>query len=77
MTAWRGPVENMQLAGVLYGKAGPAGRLRGDAGHLASLFATMIFGYVMGHQKFWRMRGVDDSAYVDIAITSFLKGALP
>jgi AcrR family transcriptional regulator len=76
-TAWRGPMKNMQLLESYMNGQVRAGRLRGDPGHLASLFATMMFGYAMGHQKFWRMRGVDDSEYVEIVITSFLKGALP
>ncbi len=75
--AWRGPVRNMQLLESYMQGQVEAGRLRGAPGTLASLFATMIFGYAIGHHKFWRMRGIDDSAYIDIVTNSFLKGALP
>jgi AcrR family transcriptional regulator len=75
-TTWRGPVENMRLLEAYMGRHVADGRLRGDPGLLASAFATLMFGYVMGHSKLWKMRNIDDSAYVDIVIALFLRGAL-
>lgn len=77
MAAWRGPVQNLQLLESYMRRHVEAGRLRGDAGYLASLFATLMFGYAIGNSKFWHMRGIDDSSYVESATATFLKGAFP
>jgi AcrR family transcriptional regulator len=73
---WRGPVENMRLLESYMAGLVADGRLRGEPGILASAFATLMFGYVIGHNKLWHMRDIDDSAYVDIVIALFLRGAL-
>jgi AcrR family transcriptional regulator len=73
---WKAPVESMRLLEQFMAERIESGELQGDALRLASLFSTLLFGFVMAHRRIWQFSRMDDQGYVDFVIPIFLRGVL-
>ena len=71
---WRGPVHAQALLAGFMRRHIAAGELRGDPEHLARLFMSLFFAYVMC-PKIWQREGIEDEGAVRALIDSFLNGA--
>ncbi|HMD02248.1 MAG TPA: TetR/AcrR family transcriptional regulator [Candidatus Baltobacteraceae bacterium] len=74
---WRTPLESVRVLAEYMRGLIDHGELEGDATDLAAFFATLLFGYVLGHRKFWRQRPGNDDDFVRFVVRIFLRGARP